>query len=197
MSIKKLLITGFEPFDGQSINPSWEAVSRLPDKIGEYTVTKLRIPVEFSTSAECVIEKAEEISPDVILCVGQAGGRGKICFERIGVNVRNASIADNAGVKPTDELIVKDGREAFFSTVANRQMVDAVKEKGIACAMSYHAGAYVCNDVLYTLLHRFNGTDTKVGFIHVPYLPEQTSKGEPCMELDEIVAALNCAIEAL
>ena len=197
MNNKKLLITGFEPFGGDSINPSWEAVSRLPEEIGDFTVTKLRIPVEFSVSARRVIEKAREISPDVIICVGEAGGREKVCLERVAINIRNASIPDNAGAKPTDEMIVEGGREAFFSTAVSRDMVDAVNEKGIPCAMSYHAGAYVCNDVLYTLLHTFNGTDTRVGFIHVPRLPEQAEEGKPSMELDKITEALVCALECL
>lgn len=169
----------------------------MPDKVGEYDVIKLKIPVEFCRGAGCVIEKAEEISPDVILCVGEAGGRRSVCFERIAVNIRNASMADNAGVKPTDEPIIEDGREAFFSTVPNSEMVDAVKNKGIPCVLSYSAGVYVCNDVLYTLLYRFYGTDTKVGFIHVPYLPQQTGEGKPSMELDKIVSAIVCAIEVL
>lgn len=194
---KKLLITGFEPFGGGSINPSWEAVSRLPAAVGDFDVEKLLIPVEFSAGAKCVIKKAEEISPDVILCVGLAGGSSKVHFERIAVNIRNASAPDNAGFKPDDELIVPDGREAYFSTVPCRKMADAVKESGIPCAMSYSAGVYVCNEVLYTLLNRFYGTETKVGFIHVPNLPEQAGEGKPSMTLENIISALVRSIEVL
>ena len=197
MGNKKLLITGFEPFGGQSINPSWEAVSRLGDRIGEVDVVKIKIPVEFNNGAARVIEKAEEISPDVIICVGEAGGRDKVCLEKVAINIRNASIPDNAGVKATDELIAESGREAFFTTAFDMTVVDAVKDKGIPCAMSYHAGAYVCNDVYYNLLSRYHDTDTKVGFIHVPRLPQQVTGDAPCMALDMISDALTTVIECL
>ena len=191
--MKKLLITGFEPFGGEEINPSWEAVLRLPDQINEYTLLKLRLPVEFGSAAECVLRVFEDTQPDVILCIGQAGGRNAITPELVAINLRHAKIPDNAGYQPTDEPIIKDGNLAYFSTLPVRKMADAIQSAGIASQVSYSAGAYVCNDLLYTLLSRFDGTQTRVGFIHIPYSMEQGK--EPAMELSQMVQALRIAIE--
>ena len=191
--MKKLLITGFEPFGGEEINPSWEAVLRLPDQINEYTLLKLRLPVEFGGAAECVLRVFEDTQPDVILCIGQAGGRNAITPELVAINLRHAKIPDNAGYQPTDEPIIKDGNLAYFSTLPVRKMADAIQSAGIASQVSYSAGAYVCNDLLYTLLSRFDGTQTRVGFIHIPYSMEQGK--EPAMELSQMVQALRIAIE--
>ena len=191
--MKKLLITGFEPFGGEEINPSWEAVSRLPERINEYTLFKLRIPVEFGKAAECVLQEAEEIRPDVILCIGQAGGRGAITPELVAINLQYAKIPDNAGYQPMDEAIIKGGARAYFSTLPMRKMAEAIEAVGVASQVSYSAGAYVCNDLLYTLLSHFEGSKTRVGFIHIPYSKEQNK--EPSMELSEMVKGLTVAIE--
>ena len=191
--MKKLLMTGFEPFGGEEINPSWEAVLRLPDQINEYTLSKLRLPVEFGGAAESVLRVADEMHPDAILCIGQAGGRNAITPELVAINLRHAKIPDNAGYQPTDEPIIKDGNLAYFSTLPVRKMADAIQSAGIMSQVSYSAGAYVCNDLLYTLLSRFDGTQTRVGFIHIPYSMEQGK--EPAMELSQMVQALRIAIE--
>lgn len=191
--MKKLLITGFEPFGGEEINPSWEAISRLPDQINEYEIIKLCIPVVFGEAAKVVLAKAKEIYPDVILCIGQAGGRGAITPELVGINLRNASIPDNKGNHPEDEPIIEGGDCAYFSTLPIRKMAQAINDSGISAHISYSAGAYVCNDVLYTLLSHFNKSETKVAFIHVPYIKEQNK--EPSMTLDDIVNGLTIAIE--
>lgn len=193
--MKTLLITGFEPFDGESINPSWEAVSLLPDVIGEYALTKLLIPVVFGKSAQTVIEKANEICPDVVLCIGQAGGRTAVTPELVGINLRHARIPDNENNQPQDEPIVLGGENAFFSTLPMRKIADAISSAGVPSQVSYSAGAYVCNDVFYTLLSRFENTQTRVGFIHIPYCTEQNK--EPCMRLSDIIKALTVAIEHL
>ena len=191
--MKKLLITGFEPFGGESINPSWEAVSRLPRKINEYTITKLLIPVVFGEAARRVIEASEELQPDVIISVGQAGGRNAITPELVAINLRHASIPDNNQNQPQDEPIKENGPTAYFSTLPVRKMSDAVKSCGIASNVSYSAGAYVCNDVLYTLLDNFKDTSTRVCFIHIPYCTEQNK--EPSMSIDDIIKGLTVAIE--
>lgn len=170
--MKKLLITGFDPFGGERINPAWEAVKLLPDTIGEYTLTKLEIPTVFGVAAESIIAKAEEIHPDVIISVGQAGGRAAVTPEMLGINLRFASIPDNAGLMPRDIPIAEGGPAAYFSTLPVRAMAQAVSDCGIAGAVSYSAGTFVCNDVLYTLLRHFDGSGTRVGFIHLPFLPE-------------------------
>ena len=193
--MKKLLISGFEPFGGETINPAWEAVLRLPNEINGYSLTKIKIPVVFNGAACRVIAAADEISPDVILCIGQAGGRSAVMPEVVGINLRHGSIPDNDGYQPNDEAIIKGGTAAYFSTLPVRQIAKAISALGIPSGVSYSAGAYVCNDVLYTLLSHFSGTKVRVGFIHVPYCPEQGK--EPCMDISDIVSALTAAIEAL
>ena len=191
----RLLITGFDPFGGESINPSWEAVRLLADRIGDYEITKLRIPVVFGAAADAVINKAEKISADVIICVGQAGGRAGVTPELVGINHRYADIPDNCGNKPHGVQIIPGGPAAYFSTIPVRAIAEAIKSAAIAASVSYSAGAYVCNDTLYTLLSHFDKSGTRVGFIHIPYCSEQ--KKEPAMELSEIARALTVAIETL
>ena len=189
-----ILITGFEPFGGQSVNPSWEAVSALPERLGASRLEKLRLPVEYGEAARRVLVKARELSPQVILCVGQAGGRDSVTPEVIGINLREASIPDNAGAAPAGTPIDPDGPDGIFSTLPVREMAEAIRARGIPALLSYSAGAYVCNDLLYTLLNRFRGTDTRVGFIHVPYIPSQ---GTPCLPQERLTQALAAAIEVL
>ena len=191
--MKKLLITGFDPFGGEMINPSWEAVSRLPDEIGGYVLTKKRIPVVFGEAADAVLEAASAVSADVILCIGQAGGRSAITPELVAINHRHASITDNKGNSPSDEKIDAKGAAAYFSTVPVRRIADAIAASGVSSQVSYSAGAYVCNDVLYTLLKHYDGSNVKVGFIHIPYSKEQDK--EPSMALENIIRGLTVAIE--
>ena len=193
--MRKLLITGFEPFGGEEINPSWDALRLIPDKVSDFDLVKLEIPVVFSLAAETVINKAEEIGADVILCIGQAGGRDAITPEMLGINLRYARIPDNQGNEPRDEKILENGDDAHFTTLPVRKIADAISKKGIPSKVSYSAGAYVCNDVIYSLLAHFHGTDVKVGFIHVPYSVEQNK--EPSMKLEEIATAIITAIEAI
>lgn len=170
---KKLLITGFEPFGGEIVNPSWEAVKALPDVIGNFRLVKMRVPVLFGGAARVVLEKAAEVRPDAIICVGQAGGRSKITVEVAALNLRDALMADNGGLMPQDEPVAAGGPAAYFATLPVRKMADAVRACGIPCGLSYSAGVYVCNDLFYMLLYHYEGTRVGVGFIHVPYLPEQ------------------------
>ena len=197
MQQKRLLITGFDPFGGQPVNPSWEAVRRLSNEIGDYTLTKLRIPTVFGAAAQAVLETAQSVQPDVILSIGQAGGRSAVTPEVVGLNLREAGIPDNAGNQPSARPVVAGAPAAYFATVPVREMVRAINAAGLPGALSYSAGAYVCNDVLYTLLHHFDGTPTRVGFIHVPFLPEQAQNGQPSLTLDQMTRALECAIQAL
>lgn len=194
---KRLLITGFDPFGGETVNPSWEAVRRLPDRIGSYLLTKLQIPTEFNRASQTIINLSQSLKPDIILSVGQAGGRKSITPEVVAINLREASIPDNAGFRPEATAVVSKGPAAYFSTVPVRDMVSAVQKTSIPCTLSYSAGTFVCNDVLYTLLHRFDGTATRIGFIHVPFLPEQAKENTPSLPLEQIVTALTAAIEAL
>ena len=192
--MKKLLVTGFDPFDGQPVNPAREAVMRLPDTVGGYEITKLEIPTVFGLAAETVLQAAEELRPHAILCVGQAGGRAAVTPEVVGINLREATIPDNAGRMPVNTPVVENAPAAYFASLPVRDMVQAAKERGIPCALSYTAGTFVCNDLLYTLLHHYRDTDVKVGFVHIPYLPEQAGEGVPSMELDTVVEALTAMI---
>lgn len=189
--MKRLLITGFDPFGGATVNPSWMAVERLPDQIGECMLCKLQIPTVFGKAATAVLETARQFSPDTILCVGQAGGRAAVTPERIGVNIRDARIPDNAGNQPRGEFVDSSGPAAYFSTLPVEAMAQAIRDAGVDATVSNSAGAFVCNDVLYSLLHHYAGTAVRCGFVHVPYLPEQ---GAPSMELAQIVRALEAAI---
>ncbi len=194
--MKKLLITGFDPFGGESINPAWEAVKLLPDAIGDYELTKLEIPTVFGVAAQTVIDKAEELNPDVIISVGQACGRASVTPEMVGINLRFATLPDNTGAVPCDIPIIEGGPAAYFSTLPVRAMAKAICDAGLPGAVSYSAGSFVCNDVLYSVLHRFAGTSVRAGFIHVPFLPEQTTD-KPSLSLDKTVAALCAAITAI
>lgn len=194
---KTLLITGFDPFGGESINPAWEAVRRLPETIGNYHLVKLQIPTVFGKAPELVLETAAKVRPQVILSVGQAGGRRAVTPERVAINLMDASICDNAGVRPQEQPIAEAGPAAYFATVPVKAMARAIREAGLGGAVSNTAGTFVCNQVLYSVLHHFAGTETRAGFIHVPYLPQQAKEGVPSMELDQIVAALTAAIGAL
>lgn len=188
---RKLLITGFDPFGGANINPAWEAVKLMPETIADFEVHKLEIPTVFGLASQKVLEKAAEVHPDVILCIGQAGGRADVTPERIGVNIRDAKIPDNAGNQPVGQFVAQDGPAAYFATVPVMAMADAIRAAGLPGQVSNSAGAFVCNDSLYSLLHHYAGTETKVGFIHVPWLPEQ---GTPSLPLADTAAALEAAI---
>ena len=195
--MKHLIITGFDPFGGETINPSWEAVRRLPDTVGDYRLTKLQIPTVFAVAAGTVLRAAAEDAPDVILCVGQAGGRDAVTLERIAVNMASARIPDNRGNQPVEIPILPGAPDGIFSTVPVAAMAQAITAASLPGKISNTAGTFVCNDTLYRLLHHFAGTAVRVGFIHVPWLPEQAKEGAPSMELQDITAALTAAIGAL
>lgn len=195
--MKKLLITGFDPFGGETINPAWEAVKLLPDVIGAFELVKMEIPTVFGAAGAKVLEKAQAVDPDVILCIGQAGGRKAITPEMVGINLRHARIADNAGNQPQDEPVVSDGPAAYFATVPVRRMAQTMEDAGITAAVSYSAGTFVCNDTLYAVLHHYAGTPVQAGFVHVPFLPQQAKEGVPSMPLEDIVRGLTAMIEGM
>ena len=184
--MKTLLITGFDPFDGGRINPSWEAVRLLPDRIGEFVLCKLPLPTVYASAPALVLEKAEEIRPDVILSVGLARTRDAETPERIAGNIREAKIPDNAGVFHSGQRIAPIGPAAYFSPLPAERMAEAIRAAGIPASVSNTAGTYVCNDVLYNILHRYDGTSVRCGFVHVPQIPEQE---EPGLPLETIVRA--------
>ena len=190
---KRLLITGFDAFGGSEENPSWLAVSQLPDTVGSFTLKKCMISTVFGRAAREVLAAAEDFQPDVILCVGVAAGRDAVTPERIAVNIRDARIPDNAGNQPIGEFVVADAPAAYFSTVPVAAMAQAIRDAGVPGTVSNSAGAFVCNDTLYLLLHHFAGTATRVGFIHVPAAPHQHAVSLP---LEKTIQALISAISA-
>lgn len=192
--MKKLLITGFDCFNSQAVNPSWEAVKRLPDTISEYEIHKLQLPTVYGKAAQLLLDKARQLQPHAVISVGLAGGRDAVTPERIAVNIRAARIPDNAGVLLDGDRIDPQGPAAYFSTLPVEAMRDAIRGKQIPAAVSNTAGSFVCNDVFYSLLHHYSGTEVRCGFIHVPQLPEQ---GQPSLPLEQIVDALAAAIGTL
>ena len=173
--MKKILVTGFEPFGGEKINPAWEAVKALPETIGGVQVIKLHVPVEFGAGAQKVIDALEAERPEIVLCVGQAGGRSKITPEFVGINWAHARIPDNAGKQPLSQRIIDGAPDAYFASLPVNAMVAAMNQAEIPAAVSYTAGTYVCNDVMYQVLHalatRF--PETRGTFLHVPFATEQ------------------------
>lgn len=206
----KILVTGFEPFNGGTINPSEEIVHLLTAPEG-VTLIKEILPVEFKKTTIRLKALFQKHQPDIVLSIGQAGGRAEISVERIAVNVDCAKssngrkmLADNAGDLPVDEPIEPEGAAAYFSTLPIWQIVEAVQEKGIPAAISNTAGTYVCNHVMYESLYQaaVNYPKMKAGFIHVPFLPEQIACREDkeqlaAMPLEEMTAALQTALEVL
>ena len=198
---RKILVTGFQPFGGESMNPAWEAVSRLPDTIGDATVTKVEVPVVFGRGPEAVERAVEEVEPDLVLCVGQAGGRAKITPEFVGINYADARIPDNDGCQPVAERIVDGGPDAYFATLPVKAMVQAMQKAGVPAEVSYTAGTYVCNDVMYSLLHTLATRHPWVrgGFLHVPYATEQATHlpaSTPSMSVDDMARGIAVALEA-
>lgn len=198
----KLLVTGFDPFGGESVNPAFEAVKLLPETIEGAQIIKLEIPTVFQKSIEVVKEAVANYQPDVVINVGQAGGRACVTVEKVAINLADAGIPDNAGDSPEDEPLEADGPDAYFSTLPVRAMVENVKEHGLPCGISYSAGTYVCNSVMYRVLHLAARSypNMKAGFIHVPYSSEQVAKKDrqfASMPLETIAKSLEYAIEAV
>lgn len=199
MTMKTVLLTGFEPFDGAAINPSWEAVRRLDGWSGDgFIVVARELPCVFGDAAEALRGFVDALRPDLVIAVGQAGGRPEISVERIAINVDDARIPDNAGRQPVDLPIVADGPAAWFTTLPIKAIVAAIRARGITAGVSQTAGTFVCNHVFYALMHHLRGQAVKAGFIHVPFLPEQAAawpEPAPAMTLEEIVTALRVAVK--
>lgn len=197
----KLLLTGFTPFDGEKINPALEAVKRVKPEIAGMEIVKLEVPTVFGESVRLVAEAIEREQPDFVLSIGQAGGRAAVTPERVAINVDDAWIPDNAGQQPIDVPIFADGENAYFATLPVKAMAEAIQKAGLPAALSNTAGTFVCNHLMYGVLHHLhqNHKSAKAGFIHVPYIPEQTADkpGVPSMPLDDIVRALEAAISAI
>lgn len=196
--MQKVLITGFEPFGGERVNPSWEVVKQLNDmELAGARIIARQLPCVFGEALEALNTAIDEVQPVMVLAIGQAGGRTDITLERVAINVDDARIPDNQGQQPIDEPIVESGPAAYFSTLPIKAMVGSMREAGIPASVSQTAGTYVCNHVMYGLLHRLSDQQAiKGGFIHIPYLPEQAAAhlGAPSMAATTVLFALELAI---
>ncbi|WP_369788750.1 pyroglutamyl-peptidase I [Rouxiella sp. WC2420] len=198
--MRKVLVTGFEPFGGERVNPSWEVVSKLKDlQISGVSLAVRQLPCVFGKAIKALNKAIDEVDPLMVICVGQAGGRTDFSIERIGINVDDARIPDNDGQQPIDQPIVAGGPAAYFSCLPIKALVNGLREAGIPASVSQTAGTYVCNHVMYGLLHRMAQIDSKIekgGFIHVPYLPEQAAlhPGSASMSEKTLLEALELTI---
>jgi pyroglutamyl-peptidase len=199
----KLLLTGFEPFGGSDINPSEQVVKKLAGK--EYPETELIskiLPVDQEAGPEKLIQAVEEIKPEVVICMGEARGRAAINIERVAINLMDYRIRDNSGNLIQDQPIIQDGPSAYFCTLPVRKIMEAVQEAGVPAMLSLSAGAFLCNQVIYTLLHYLekNNVAIPAGFIHLPSLPEQVSLEQPIkpsMNLDTMIIGMEAAINSI
>ena len=190
---KTVLLTGFEPFNGALTNPSWEAVRALKGWIeDDFIVEILQLPCVFGFANRVLCGAVDEIKPDIVICVGQAGGRANLTVERVAINVDDAPILDNDGQQPVDAPIAPAGPAAYFATLPVKAIVGAMRERGLQASVSQTAGTFVCNHVFYGVMHHLRERDAIGGFIHVPYLPEQ---GGPSMALSDIIEGLRTAVE--
>lgn len=199
--IMKILVSGFDPFGGESINPSIEAVKRLPDSINEVEIIKLEIPTVIGKSIDKLTQAVETYLPDVVLCVGQAGGRSDISVERIAINIDDCRIKDNEGNQPIDEPIVVNGPDAYFLTLPIKSIVSNLQAQGIPASVSNSAGTFICNHVAYGMAHlaKTKYPNMKTGFIHIPFIPEQVlnKSNMPSLPLDRIIKALEIVIQTI
>ena len=195
----KILVTGFEPFGPDAVNAAWEAVSRLPEAIGGAEIVKRRLPVEYEAGPARLEALVEELAPDAVLSVGQAAGRAALTPELVGINWKDASLPDNAGVLCQGEPIDPAGADAHFSSLPVKEMVSAIRGAGVPAQLSLSAGGYVCNSTLYALLARLRPLGVPGGFLHVPCCCEQTLEkpGCPSLPLPAITAGLEAAVGAI
>ena len=198
----KILVTAFDPFGGESINPALEAVKLMKDTIEGAEIVKLEIPTVFRKSIDKTREAIERENPDVVLCVGQAGGRFEVTPERVAINVDDARIPDNENNQPIDVPIYEDGEPAYFSTLPVKAMVEAIRNEGLPSSLSNSAGTFVCNHIMYGVLYTIDkmGKDIRAGFVHVPFIPQQVAirpAPAPSMSMEDIARALEAAVSAI
>lgn len=196
----KILVTGFDPFGGEPINPAQEAVKKLPNEINGAEIVKIIIPTVREKSLQAIEEAIKLHNPDMIISIGQAGGRFNITPERVAINVDDFVIKDNDGNQPTDKFIREDGEIAYFTSLPVKAMVKHMNENGVPASLSYTAGTFVCNHVMYGVLYMIDKKypNIKGGFIHIPFTTSQVldKRNMPYMSLDEITRGLELSIEA-
>jgi len=197
----KILVTGFDPFDGDSINPALELIKQLPEEIDGCEIITLEVPTVFHKSIQVIKQAIDTHHPDAVLSVGQAGGRVDMTVERIGINCDDARIPDNEGNSPVDEKVFEDGDDAYLLTLPVKAMVKAIQDAGVPASVSNTAGTFVCNHVAYGVayLARKYYPDMKTGFMHIPFLPYQAAekRGMPSISLESMKTGTVAAIKAI
>lgn len=197
----KILLTAFEPFGGESVNPAQEAVAMVSGSVAGAEIIKLSVPVVFGKSIDTVAAALEKERPDAVLCIGQAGGRFGLTPERVAINLDDARIPDNEGNQPIDQPIFADGAPAYFSTLPVKAMVEAIHAAGLPASLSNTAGTYVCNHLMYGVLYHISRRfpSTCGGFMHVPYLHEQAlhHPGSPSLSRQDIAQGIEAALRAI
>lgn len=196
--MKKIMVTGFDPFGDEQINPALEAIKRLPTLIGDTQIVTYEIPTVFHKSGRLLQDYLLKEQPDAVLLVGQAGGRSAISLERVAINMDDARIPDNEGNQPIDEVINPQGSPAYFTTLPNKRIVQALKQHHIPAIVSNSAGTFVCNHLMYYLLDTLAAQKANIigGFMHIPYLPSQVVEkpSQPSMTLEQIVKAIEITL---
>jgi pyroglutamyl-peptidase len=193
----KALVTGFEPFGGDRVNPSFEALRRLPRRLGSLDITTRVLPVVYGMAIPALREAIASATPDIVLCTGLAGGRAQLSLERVAINIDDARIPDNGGNQPIDWPVIADGPAAYFATLPIKAAAAALRDAGLPAAVSNSAGTFLCNHVFYGLMHEAGAGRFRGGFLHVPYLPSQAAQlpGEPSMALEQIVEGIEIILE--
>lgn len=196
--MKIILLTGFEPFGGESINPSWELVKLFDNQvINDYRIISKELPTVFYESSALLLKYLKEYEPRIVLCFGQAGGSNSIRLERVAVNLNDARIPDNKGNQPLDELIDSNGRVAYFTKLPIRLIYDKLTDNNLPVSISLSAGSYVCNHVFYQLMQVIHDKDIIGGFIHIPYLNIQNKPNHFNMRMDELQKALDIILKSI
>jgi len=193
----KALVTGFEAFGGDRINPSFEALERLPTRLGRLDIATRALPVLFERALPALRQAIASTAPDIVLCVGLAGGRPALSLERVAINVDDARIPDNGGDRPIDRPVVAGGPTAYFATLPIKAAVAALRDAGLPAVVSNTAGTFLCNHIFYGLMHEAAGATFRGGFLHVPYLPSQAAQvaGAPSMALEQIVEGIEIILQ--
>lgn len=207
--MRTVLLTGFEPFEDEPVNPSWEVVRALdgeriggtPDGADAAVVVARQLPCMFGVANDLMADLLDELQPVLVIAVGQAGGRPEMSVERVAINVDDARIADNAGAQPVDTHVAEDGPAAYFSSLPIKAIVRRMRTAGVPASVSQTAGTFVCNHVFYGLMHLLATQSVPAGvrggFIHIPYLPEQATRhpGQPSLALSTMIDGIRCAVQ--
>jgi pyroglutamyl-peptidase len=192
-----LLLTAFDPFAHYTLNPSWEAVKALPETINNYHIHKLRLPNIFNLAPRLLLEEAERVQPDVILLTGMNSGSTDVEINLAALNIKDAFIEDNMGRRPWNEPILADAPAAYFATIPVHEIVRSLRAQKLPVQLEFASGGYVCNEIFYRAANAYAGTTTKVGFVHVPLLPEMVMDENMALPLEKTTEVLQAIIKEL